>query len=104
MNMKVTKKEFKNCLKAFKADLLNNPNDYPMIDLYENKTPKAIITESGKIKYINPSYAKSISLLIKNMEENLPYYLYEGVTEFNENDFYDCLNWDAIEEKYKELI
>lgn len=102
--MKITKKKIKNCLKLLKTDLLVNPNDYSMIDLYENKTPRAIITECGKIKFINPSYNKSISLLIKKMEENFLNYLYEGVTEFDENNFYDCINWDVIEHNYKLII
>ena len=52
----MTKKEIKETLKELKNDLLNNPYDYTMIDLYDNKTPKAVLTDNGKIKFINPSY------------------------------------------------
>ena len=83
---------------------MNNPNDYPMIDLYDNKTVRAVLTETSKIKYVNPSYKKSISTLVKIMEDNFPIYLNDGVNIINENDFYDDLNWDIIVEKYKEII
>ena len=102
--MRITKKAIKNCLKTLKNDLLNNPNDYPMIDLYDNKTVRAVLTETCKIKYVNPSYKKSISTLVKIMEGNFPVYLNDGVNIINENDFYDDLNWDIIVEKYKEII
>lgn len=102
--MRITKKAIKNCLKTLKNDLLNNPNDYPMIDLYDNKTVRAVLTETSKIKYVNPSYKKSISTLVKIMEDNFPVYLNDGVNIINENDFYDDLNWDIIVEKYKEII
>lgn len=102
--MRITKKAIKNCLKTLKNDLLNNPNDYPMIDLYDNKTARAVLTETGKIKYINPSYKKSISVLVKILEDNFPIYFNEGANIINENDFYDDLNWDIIVEKYKEII
>lgn len=102
--MRITKKAIKNCLKTLKNDLLNNPNDYPMIDLYDNKTARAVLTETGKIKYVNPSYKKSISVLVKILEDNFPIYLNEGANIINENDFYDDLNWDIIVEKYKEII
>ncbi|MBQ2871193.1 hypothetical protein IJE86_05780 [bacterium] len=102
--MRITKKAIKNCLKTLKNDLLNNPNDYPMIDLYDNKTVRAVLTETSKIKYVNPSYKKSISTLVKIMEDNFPIYLNDGVNIINENDFYDDLNWDIIVEKYKEII
>ena len=82
----------KELLNELKEELLNNPNDYTLLDMFndEDKQAKYIKGANGKLKRVNPTYEKSITLLVKEIKDNLKEYV-----EFN---------WDKIEEKYKEII
>lgn len=82
----------KELLNELKEELLNNPNDYTLLDLFndEDKQAKYVKNANGKLKQVNPTYEKSIALLVKEIKGNLKEYI-----EFD---------WNKIEEKYKEII
>ena len=82
----------KELLNELKEELLNNPNDYTLWDLFndEDKQAKYVKNANGKLKQVNPTYEKSIALLVKEIKDNLKEYV-----EFD---------WNKIEEKYKEII
>ena len=82
----------KELLNELKNELLNNPNDYTLWDMFndDDKQAKYVKGANGKLKQVNPTYEKSIALLIKEIKGNLKEYI-----EFN---------WDNIEEKYKDII
>ena len=82
----------KELLNELKEELLNNSTDYTLLDLFndEDKQAKYVKNASGKLKQVNPTYKKSIEILIKEIKGNFKEYV-----EFN---------WDKIEEKYKEII
>lgn len=82
----------KELLNELKEELLNNPNDYTLLDMFndDDKQTKYVKGANGKLKQVNPTYKKSIDLLIKEIKGNLKEYI-----EFD---------WDKIEEKYKEII
>lgn len=82
----------KELLKELKEDLLNNPTDYPLWDMFndESKQKRFTTSSSGKMKCVNPSYTKSVNILIKELKDNIKDYIQ--------------FDWDKIEEKYKDII